>query len=85
MSTIKTLRLTVTKPVKTVLDTLKKQYPTLSDTEILKLSLSETARSIESKNLLLRASHSFGYSSNTPPNDIFDAGSVKKYTKKASK
>jgi hypothetical protein len=80
MTTTKTLRLTVTKPVKLVLDVLKKQYPTLSDTEILKLSLSETARTLESKSTLLQASHTFGYSSKTK-DDIFEESSIKEYKK----
>jgi hypothetical protein len=82
MATTKTLRLTVTKPVKIVLDTLRKQYPTLSDTEILKFSLSETAREIESKAMLLHASTTFGYTSTAESEDIFQIKNVKKYIKK---
>jgi hypothetical protein len=82
MATNKTLRLTVTKPVKIVLDTLRKQYPTLSDTEILKLSLAETAREIESKSMLQHASTTFGYTSTVESEDIFQIKNVKKYIKK---
>jgi hypothetical protein len=65
------------------LDTLKKEYPTLSDTELLKLSLAETARLIESKNLLTQASQTFGYKSNeVESNQIYDEKVVQKYIKK---
>jgi hypothetical protein len=79
---IKTLRLTVSKPVKLVLDGLRRQYPTLSDTEILKLSLSETAKNIESKALLLKASETFGFVSAVENQEIFDPKAIKKYVKK---
>jgi len=77
---VKTLRLTVTEPITKVLDILKKEYPTLTETEILKLALAETAKSVESKSLLNQASTVFDFGSKENGSDnIFDPKNVSKY------
>jgi hypothetical protein len=83
MPTPKTLRLTVTKPIKEVLNIMKHEYPTLSDTELLKVALSEVAQKIEAKSLLLQASNTFGYTTATPDTVLYNPKKVKIYKKKS--